>query len=165
MVTKDETEDRLLNVTDPPTEDEGFKTMEASPEFKWKLAPMPEMDQKTDALWNQGVIDFLKSSDWEKYRLILPDRSEAKSDPNPFSWPKFLLEYYEESIRDRLELIQFVNTESGFYQGLRENHPNDREVVETCREILFENAKLVSRLQGGIENDRAEIKKLKLRGV
>ena len=113
-------------------EDEGFKSMEASAEFTWKPVEFPESSKP-----------------------IQDDR-----DPNPFSWHNFLLEYYRESVRDRLDYIRVVNVESGFYQELREKHHDNWETVELCREILWENVRLIDRLQEGIGNDRTEIKKL-----
>jgi hypothetical protein len=71
-----------------------------------------------------------------------------------------LKEYYEASIEDGLDYIKFLNSENKVFQELRENHQDNWEVVELCRETLFDNAKLIKFLTGRIEDDGEKIKKL-----
>jgi hypothetical protein len=141
--------------------EENFKTTEASSELKWKLAPMPEMDQETDDLWKEGMIVFLNGNYWKEYkRSFFREDQEGQYSPRDHSWPTFLKEYYEEGIAERLDYIQVASSETKLFQEIREKHHDNWEIVEMCREILFENVKLINRLQEGIENDRTEIKKL-----
>lgn len=88
-----------------------------------------------------------------------PAEADQGSEEEKKSFPKILKEYYESSIGERLEYIKFIGAENKVYQELRENHHDEWEVIELCRKILFDNAKLINFLQEGIENDRAEIKK------
>ena len=112
---------------------EGFKSMEASAEFIWQPVEFPESIEP--------------ARDDQDFFCIRP-------------WQTFLKEYYEESINEKLGYIKSVNSENKLFQEIREKHHDNWEIVEMCREILFENVKLINRLQEGIENDRTEIKKL-----
>ena len=72
-----------------------------------------------------------------------------------------LKELYEESIQDGLEYISFVGEENKVFQRIREKNQEDWQIVELCREILFENARSATRLRENIENERRKIKELK----
>ncbi len=74
--------------------------------------------------------------------------------------PDVLKEFYEYSIAERLDHIRFIGSENKVFQGIREQNQDNWQIVELCREILFENVKSVEYYMEGIENDRAEIKKL-----
>lgn len=71
-----------------------------------------------------------------------------------------LRQLFEEWIEEDLEYIRFLHTENKVFQGLREKHQGEWEVVELCREALFDNAKLIENLKKRTEDVRAEIKKL-----
>lgn len=68
--------------------------------------------------------------------------------------------YYEFSIEERLSFIRSLATENGVFLGIRENHHSDWKIEQVCREILFDNSKLLKRLKESVDDDRAEIKKL-----
>jgi len=67
-----------------------------------------------------------------------------------------LKEFYEESIEERLDYIRFINSENKVFQEIRENHPQDWEIVELCRELIFNNIRAVNYYLRGIENDRSK---------
>lgn len=71
-----------------------------------------------------------------------------------------MAEYYESSMEEGLDYIKFINSENKVFQGIRETHQDDLEIIELIREILFENVKLIEFLRGKIENDRRENKEL-----
>jgi hypothetical protein len=71
-----------------------------------------------------------------------------------------LKELYEDWIYEDLDHIKFIHTENKVFQRIREKHQDEWETVDLCREILFENVKLIDFLKEGIENDRQSIKKL-----
>jgi hypothetical protein len=71
-----------------------------------------------------------------------------------------LKELYDDWIYEDMDHIKFIHTENKVFQRIRENNQDDWEMVELCREILFENEKLVDFLKKGIEDDRESIKKL-----
>jgi hypothetical protein len=102
-----------------------------------------------EVLWK--VVEFPES--------IEPAQDDQGSEEKKI-FGNILKEYYEASIEERLEYIKFIGAENKTFQELRENHQDDWEIVELCREILFKNAKLINFLQEGIGNDRKEIRKL-----
>lgn len=69
-------------------------------------------------------------------------------------------EYYEWSIEERQRYIIFVGEENKVFQRIRENNQNDWKILELCKELLFENARLIQFYTEGIENDRKAIKEL-----
>lgn len=69
-----------------------------------------------------------------------------------------LRELYEDWIREDLDYIRFLNSENKVFQETREKHSEDSEIVELCREALFDNAKLIKFLGERVEDARAEIK-------
>lgn len=71
-----------------------------------------------------------------------------------------LKELYEDWIWEDLDYIRFVHSENKVFQRIREANQGDWETVELCREILFDNAKLIDSLKEGIENDKRSIKEL-----
>jgi hypothetical protein len=71
-----------------------------------------------------------------------------------------LKEYFEASILERLDHIKFIGSENKVFQSLREHNQGTWQIVELCRELIWENAKLSEHLLEGIENDREAIKKL-----
>ena len=72
----------------------------------------------------------------------------------------FIKEMHEESIKDELEYIRFIGEENKVLQRIRESHQGEWQIVELCREIMFDNAKEVNSILGEIENDRSKIKEL-----
>jgi len=68
--------------------------------------------------------------------------------------------YYEDSINEMLDHIQFINVENKTLQVIREANQGNWKIVELCREIIFENVRSVEFYFKGIENDREAIKKL-----
>lgn len=102
------------------------------------------------------VIEYREETEVWITRDPPPMPDPPESHPEDGSLKK----YYEESIEDGLGYIQSVNSENKVFQRIRETHQDDWQVVELCREILFENSKLINHLKEGIENDRQEIKKL-----
>ncbi len=71
-----------------------------------------------------------------------------------------LKDFYEYSIAERLDHILFISSENKVFQGIREQNQDNWQIVELCREIIFENVKAIEYYMEGIENDRNEIKKL-----
>ena len=71
-----------------------------------------------------------------------------------------LRELYESWVWQDLDYIKFLNSENKTFQELRENHSDEWQIVELCREALFDNAKLIKFLKARIEDVGAEIKKL-----
>ncbi len=71
-----------------------------------------------------------------------------------------LRELHEEWIREDLDSIRSLNSENKVFQELRERHQGNWEIVELCREALFDNAKRISFLRIRIEDERAAIKEL-----
>jgi flagellar biosynthesis chaperone FliJ len=76
---------------------------------------------------------------------------------NPGSVLKELLEY---SVEEDLNYMRFISLENKTIQRIREEHQKELETVELCREILFDNAKLMNFLKERIENDRRRIKEI-----
>ncbi len=72
----------------------------------------------------------------------------------------FLKEYYEGSIEEDLDIIKFIHSTNGVFQGVRERNQDSWKIVELCREILFDNTKWVQALVEKTENARNENKKL-----
>lgn len=91
----------------------------------------------------------------EQYRAEL-DARDAQSHPGDLA----LRELYEDWIREDLDYIKFLNSVNKTFQELRENHQGNWEVVELCREALFDNAKLINLLKERIEDARGKIKEL-----
>ncbi len=74
----------------------------------------------------------------------------------PGQWgPK---ELYEWMAEDTIESIREIHRDSSFFQGLRERHFDKWEIVELCREIIFENAKYLKRLTQDVEYYREQAK-------
>ena len=71
----------------------------------------------------------------------------------------FMKDFYEYSIAERLDHIRFIGSENKILQGIRETKQDSWQIVELCREILFENVKAVEYYRKGIENDGQAIKK------
>lgn len=72
----------------------------------------------------------------------------------------FLKDLYEEWVREDLDYIKFLNSENKIFQRTREKHQDNWEIVELCREALFDNAKLIKFLMGRIEDVRTRVKEL-----
>ncbi len=85
---------------------------------------------------------------------------QAPGNPGPKDWPTLIKEFYEESIEEKLLDIELTNKQIKETQKIREEHSEDWETVERCREILFYNAKRINKCLEEIEDDRARIKEL-----
>jgi hypothetical protein len=81
---------------------------------------------------------------------------ESRNQPGNF----LLRELYEDWIREDLDYIKFLNSGNKVFQELRERHQENWEIVELCREALFDNAKQIAFLSRRIEDERTKIKKL-----
>jgi hypothetical protein len=81
------------------------------------------------------------------------DENQNHGDP-------FLKNLYEWFIDVDLDYIRFLGSENKVFQRLRENYQHNWEIVELCREALFDNAKEIAFLRGRIEDERANLKKL-----
>jgi len=57
-----------------------------------------------------------------------------------------------EDALDDLEYIKFINSENKVLQRIREKYQGNWEIVELCREALFENSKQISFLEERIAN-------------
>lgn len=69
-----------------------------------------------------------------------------------------LRDLYESWIWQDFDYIKYLNSENKIFQEIREKHSDNWEVVELCRESLFENAKLIKLLMQEIEGAREKIK-------
>lgn len=75
--------------------------------------------------------------------------------------PKFLLrQLCERSIQDCHDYIRFAMEESKVLQRIREAYPDNWQIVEACREVLFDNAREIQCCYEQIELERAKIKEL-----
>ena len=71
-----------------------------------------------------------------------------------------LKELYESFIEEHLDWIKLKNNENKVLQRIREKNQSNWKIVESCREIMFENARMIDILRRDIENDRRQIKEL-----
>jgi hypothetical protein len=72
-----------------------------------------------------------------------------------------LKEFYEETEKDNLDQIRYLQSDIGEMNCLREQYSGDWEVVELCRSIIFENAHLIESLRKEIELARTASKGFK----
>lgn len=69
-------------------------------------------------------------------------------------------DFYVESISADMDYIKFIHSENKIFQRIREKNQGNWEINELCREILFDNVKLLNFLKNRIENAKEDIKKL-----
>jgi len=69
-----------------------------------------------------------------------------------------LKELYEFFIEEHLDWIKLKNEENKVLQRIREKNQSNWKIVESCREIMFENARFIDILRRDVENDRKQIK-------
>jgi len=79
---------------------------------------------------------------------------------SPENGENVLKELYEDWIWEDLDYIKFINSENKVLQRIRENYQDQWEIVELCREALFENSKLITYLKERIEDVTTTTKKL-----
>jgi hypothetical protein len=70
----------------------------------------------------------------------------------------FLRSYYQGSIKDDLEGIQFYQRELSEFTRIRETHQEDWQIVELCREILWEITRQIKYLHERIEDARRALR-------
>jgi hypothetical protein len=69
-------------------------------------------------------------------------------------------EFYENCEAEALEQISYLTRDMGAMAKLREEYPDDWEMQELTRAIMFDEGKLIESLKGEIQYARATIKKL-----
>jgi len=69
-------------------------------------------------------------------------------------------ELYQEWIKEDYKYIDFIKLENKVFQEIREKYQDDLELVELCREQLFDNFKLIKSLSERIIYGKDEIEKL-----
>ena len=74
--------------------------------------------------------------------------------PNPVK------DFYEEKIEDDLSFMRYIQADMGKMQEIREANPDDWEMEELTRHIIFLEAQTIEGLKKEIENDREDLKKL-----
>lgn len=84
--------------------------------------------------------------------------NENNQKQNLGSYP--VVDLFQEWILDDTEEIRSLNLENKAFQGLREKYASNWEIVETCREILFLNARCIQRLKERIDDTKTRIKEL-----
>ena len=73
---------------------------------------------------------------------------------------KDLKELYEEWVDDDMDHIKLIHTENKVFQRIRENNQDDWEMVELCRESLFDNANLITFLKERVEDVTSRCKEI-----
>jgi hypothetical protein len=74
--------------------------------------------------------------------------------------PNLVKEFYQERMEDDLSFMRYLQADAGKMQELREANPEDWEIEELTRHIIFLEAQTIEGLKGEIENDREDLKKL-----
>lgn len=72
-----------------------------------------------------------------------------------------MIELYEAIVQENLEWIRQKNQANKLFQSIREKHPDEWEIVELCREALWDNTREIIQLTNEIEYARSEIKRLR----
>jgi hypothetical protein len=79
-------------------------------------------------------------------------------EPN-ISIIEHLKEMYEESIQDNIDHMRLISESNKTFQQIREGS-KEWQIIEKCREILFDNARDISLTLKEIEDDKRKIKEL-----
>jgi hypothetical protein len=74
--------------------------------------------------------------------------------------PDLLTDFYRERIEDNQAYMSHLQGDVGRMQELREASPEDWEMQELTRHIIFLEAQSIEGLRKEIENDRKNLKKL-----
>ena len=69
-----------------------------------------------------------------------------------------LEELYQEWINDDLRYFQFIKAENQVFYQIREKFPDNSELVEMCREAIFDNEKLSKTLVQRIKENEEKIR-------
>jgi hypothetical protein len=77
------------------------------------------------------------------------------------TWDQLLRGLYEEWINIDLDEIKSIHGENKDFQRIRERCHENWKTVEMCRELLFENVKLIKFLSERIQDVRGKIKELR----
>ncbi len=89
---------------------------------------------------------------------MVNEQTEGQTNAEPYKIVVILKDYYQSGIADSMDYMRFVGEENKVFQGLREDWQHNQNIVDLCREALFENAKLIKNIRHRIENDREAIK-------
>ena len=82
--------------------------------------------------------------------------NSSKDHPEVFP----LRDLYEDWIGQDLDYIKFLHSETKVFQELREKHQDNWEIVELCREALFDNSRLIKNLTKEADDVREKIRRL-----
>jgi hypothetical protein len=74
--------------------------------------------------------------------------------------PNLAKDFYQEKIKDDLKFMRYLQTDVGRMQEIREANPDDWEIQELTRAIMFDEAQTIEGLKRQIEHGREELKKL-----
>lgn len=74
--------------------------------------------------------------------------------------PNLIKEFYQEKMEDDLKAMRYLQSNMGKMQEIREANPDDWEIEELTRHIIFLEAQTIEGLKKEIENDREDLKKL-----
>jgi hypothetical protein len=74
--------------------------------------------------------------------------------------PNLLKEFYEDSEKQALETIRYLQRDMGRLATIREENPDDWEVEELTRHIIFEEIQSIEALREEVEHARAARKEL-----
>jgi len=74
--------------------------------------------------------------------------------------PNLAKDFYQERIEDDLSFMRYLQTDAGKMQEIREANPEDWEIQELTRAIIFEEVQTIEKLKEGIEHDREDLKRL-----
>ena len=69
--------------------------------------------------------------------------------------PSLLAEFYREVEEDALEWIRYLQIDCGEMARVREEFPDDWEIEELTRSIIFDNAQIIEMLRKEVEHARA----------
>lgn len=74
--------------------------------------------------------------------------------------PNLAKDFYQEKTEDDLSFMRYLQADAGKMQELREANPEDWELEELSRHIIFLETQTIDDLKGEIENGRENLKKL-----
>jgi len=74
-----------------------------------------------------------------------------------YNW---LVKYHEDQILRSEESIRFLKDAISTLSRIRENYPNNIEIVESCREIMFNCVKEIKKDGNEIETSRVALTRL-----
>ena len=69
--------------------------------------------------------------------------------------PNLTKEFYQESEAQALQDIRYLQADMGMMASIREAHPDDWEIEELTRAIIFDEAQIINSMKGEAERARA----------